>query len=250
MSSVTTGWLVFACVFGGALLGKLLRRILPDHHLSGDSRDVVKLGMGLIGTMAALVLSLLISSAKGSYDIRSSEVAQMSANVTLLDRALAHYGQEASEARDLLRRSMAWIINETWPERSAGPSQPTPIAGADAFYDKIQALTPQNDSQRSLRAQAVAISSGLGQTRWLLVSQGAHAIPRPFLVVLVCWLAFILGSFGLLTRPNATVIVALFFCALSFSSAIFLVLELEQPFGGLIQISSAPMRAALERLGR
>jgi hypothetical protein len=250
MSSMTTGGLVFACAFGAALLGMLLRRILPDDHLDGDSKDVIRLGMGLIGTMVALVLSLLISSAKSSYDIRSSEVAQLSANVTLLDRVLAHYGPAATDARDLLRRSMTRMIDQTWPERSAGSSQPMPTAGMEAFYDTIQALTPQDDAHRSLQAQALTISVGLGQTRWLLVSQGARSIPWPFLVVLVCWLAFIFGSFGLFAQPNGTVIVALFVCAFSFSSAIFLVLELARPFEGLIQISSAPLREALERLGK
>jgi Protein of unknown function (DUF4239) len=250
MSATTTGLLVFACVFGGALLGMSLRRIWPDDHLSGDSRDVVKLGMGLIGTMAALVLSLLISSAKGSYDIRSTEVTQLAANVTLLDRLLAHYGPEAREARDLLRRSIAHVIEQTWPQRGAEPSPPMPSARAEALYDTIQALAPQNDSQRWLHAQALTISIGIGRTRWLLVSEGARSIPRPFLAVLVCWLALIFGSFGLLARTNATVIVALFVCALSFSSAIFMILELDQPFEGLIQISSAPLREALARLGQ
>jgi hypothetical protein len=250
MSAITTGWLVFACVFGGALLGMFLRRILPDHHLSGDSRDVVKLGMGLIGTMAARVLGLLISSAKGSYDIRSSEVAQLAANVTLLDRILAHFGPEAREARDLVRRSIAHVIDQTWPKRNAGPSPPMPSARAEVLYDTIQALSPQNDSQRWLQAQALTITTSISQTRWLLVSQGARAIPWPFLMVLVCWLAFLLGSFGLLARPNSTVTVALFVCALSFSSAIFLILELDQPFEGLIQIPSAPLREALGRLGQ
>src|SRR2546425_3142984 len=163
MSPMTTGWIVFACVFGGALVGALVRKILPDHHLSSDSKDVIKLGMGLIGTMAALVLSLLISSAKGSYDIRSSEVAQLSANVMLLDRVLAHYGPEAREARDLLRRSVARVIDQTWPERGAGPSHPMPTAGAEAFYNAIQALSPQNGAQRSLQAQALTIGTSLGQ---------------------------------------------------------------------------------------
>ena len=247
---MTIGWLVFACVFGGALLGMFLRRILPDDHLGGDSRDVVKLGLGLIGTMAALVLGLLISSAKGSYDIRSTEVAQLAANVTLLDRVLAHYGPEARAARDVLRGAIAHIIDQTWQERDARPSLPMPSAGAEAIYDTIQALAPQNDSQRWLQAQALTISTSLGQTRWLLVSQGARAIPRPFLVVLICWLALLFGSFGVLARPNATVMMALLVCALSVSSAIFLILELDQPFKGLIQISSAPLREALGRLGQ
>jgi hypothetical protein len=246
---MTTGSIVFACVFAGALLGMLLRKILPEDHLSSDSKDVVKLGMGLIGTMAALVLSLLISSAKGAYDTRSSEVTQMSANIILLDRVLAHYGPEAREARDLLRRSVARLIDQMWPESSAGSSQPTPTGGLEAFYDKIQVLSPQNDAQRSLQAQALTICIGLGQTHWLLAGQSDRSIPVPFLVVMVCWLAIIFVSFGLFARPNATVIVALFVCALSFSSAIFLILELDRPFDGLLRISSTPMREAIARLG-
>ena len=250
MSSMTTGWIVFACVFAGAVLGTLLRKILPEHHLSGDSKDVIKLGMGLIATMTALVLGLLISSAKGAYDTRSSEVTQLSANVVLLDRLLAHYGPEARESREVFRRTVARIIDQLWPERGAGSAPPTPSAGVEEFYDKIQALSPQNDAQRSLQAQAMTISIGLGQTRRLLVGQSGRSIPVPFLVVMVCWLTLIFGSFGLFARPNTTVVVVLLVCALSCSSAIFLILELDQPFEGLIQISSAPMREALARLGQ
>ena len=250
MSPMTTGGIVLACVFGAALVGMLVRKILPDHHLSSESKDVIKLGMGLIGTMSALVLSLLVSSAKGSYDVRSSEVVQLSANITLLDRVLAHYGPEAREARDLLRLAVARIIDQTWLSSSTGSAQPMPSMRSEALFDTIQALSPQNDAQRSLRAQALTISTGVAQTRWLLVGQSGHSIPRPFLVVLVCWLGFIFVSFGLYVRPNATVVIALLVCAVSFSSAIFLILELEQPFEGLIQISPAPMREALARLGQ
>jgi len=250
MSSMTTGWIVFACVFGAALLGTLLRRTLPEDHLGGESKDVVKLGVGLVGTMAALVLGLLVSSAKGAYDTRSSELTQMSANIVLLDRVLAHYGGETRQARDLLRRSVSRVIDQIWPERSAGPSAPTSAAGMEAFYDSIQALSPQNDTQRSLQAQALAIGTSLGQTRWLLLGQSGSSIPVPFLVVMVCWLAVVFVSFGLFARPNTTVIVALLVCALSLSSTIFLILELDRPFEGLVQISSAPMRGALARLGQ
>ncbi len=249
MSSVAVAGIVFACVFGGGLLGALVRRILPEHHLSPESKDVVKLAMGLIGTMAALVLSLLIASAKGSYDTRAAEVTQMSANITLLDRVMAHYGPEAKEARDLLRRTVAGMIDQIWPGRSGGSSPPSP-AESEAFYDRIQGLAPQNDVQRSLQAQALAISSNLAQTRWLLVGQSGRSISVPFLAVLVCWLAIIFASFGLYTRPNATVVAALVACSLSFASAIFLILELDRPFEGLIQISSAPMREALAHLGQ
>ncbi len=249
MSSMTIGWIVLACVFGGALLGMLIRSILPEQHLSTDSKDVVKLGMGLIGTMAALVLGLLIASAKGSYDTRAAEITQLSANAILLDRVMAHYGPETKDARDLLRRTVAHMIDQTWSERSGG-AQPEPSLGAEAFYDKIQALTPQSASQRSLRDQALSIGVDLGRARWLLVEQSGRAIAMPFLVVLICWLTIIFASFGLFARPNATVVVALFVCALAFASAIFLILELDRPFEGLIQISSTPMREALGHLGR
>src|SRR6516165_1391537 len=103
MSSLVTSLIVFAVVFGGALVGMALRRILPEHHLSQDTKDVVKLGMGLIGTIAALVLGLLIASAKSSYDTQKNGLAQMAANVLLLDRILAHYGPETKGCRDQLR---------------------------------------------------------------------------------------------------------------------------------------------------
>jgi len=251
MSSMTTACIVLACVFGAALLGMLIRRLLPEDHLSGDSKEVVRLGMGLIGTMAALVLSLLVSSAKSAYDTRSSEVTQMSANIVLLDRVLAHYGPEAREAREMVRRTVARLIEQIWAAGNAtASSQVMPSAGSETLYDQIQALSPQNDGQRSLQAQALAITTGLAQMRWLLVGQSGRSISMPFLVVMVCWLAIIFVSFGLFARPNPTVILALLVCALSLSSAIFLILELDRPFDGLIQISREPMREALARLGQ
>ena len=89
MSSTTISLIVFACIFGGALCGIFLHSVLPERHLSNDSKDIVKLGMGLVATMAALVLGLLVALAKGSYDAQSSELIQMSANIALLDRVLA-----------------------------------------------------------------------------------------------------------------------------------------------------------------
>ena len=250
MSDMAISGIVFACVFGGALLGMFLRAALPDHHLSTDSKDVVKLGMGLIGTMAALLLGLLIASAKGSYDTQSSELTQMSTNIILLDRVMAHYGPETKEARDLLRRSVVVALDQIWPETTSGPAQLEPTRESEGFLDKIQRLSPQNEAQRSLKAQALGISTDLGRTRWLLFEQAGSSISTPFLVVVVFWLTIIFVSFGLFAPPNATVIAILFVCALSVSGAIYLILELDQPFDGLLQISSAPLRSALEHLGQ
>jgi len=251
MSPTAIGCIVFGCIFGGALLGMLLHRILPENHLSTESKDVIKLGMALTATMSALVLALLVNSAKGSFDTQRNEITQLSANVILLDRVLAHYGPETKEARVLLAQTAAGMIDRIWPESRTGNAELRPSGTvSERFYDKIQELSPQNEVQRSLQAQALKMSVDLGQTRWLLFEQGGSSIPMPFLILLIFWVTIIFLSFGLFAPPNATVIATLFLCALSVSGAIFMILELDRPFGGVIHISSAPMRNALIQLGK
>lgn len=250
MGPMSIAWIVLACVFGGALLGVVLRLILPERHLSSDSKDVIKLAMGLTATMAALVLALLIAAAKSSYDAQRNEVTQLAANLVLLDRVLAHYGPETKVARDMLSRTAAGMVVRIWSEDPSQAAQGSPAAGGEAFYDKIQELSPQNEVQRSLQAQALKMSIDLGQTRLLLFEQSGRSVPMPFLVLLVFWVTIIYASFGLFAPPNATVIATLFLCALSVSGAIFLILELDRPFGGLVQISSAPLRNAVAQLSK
>jgi hypothetical protein len=207
--------------------------------------------MGLLASMAALVLSLLISSAKGSYDTQRGEVTQMAANVALLDRVLRLYGPEATAARDLLRRSVARIIDQMWPPSGSHAVElHPPTIGGEALYDSIQSLASQREGQRSLRAEALRVATDLGRTRALLFAQAGSSIPLPFLVMLVFWITVIFVSFGLFAPANSTVVATLFVCALSVSGAIFLILELDQPFGGFIHVSSAPLRSALAHLGQ
>ena len=251
VSSIATSCIVFACVFGGALLGMLLRNFLPEHHLDPDSRNVVNLGMALIGTMTALVLGLLIASAKSSFDTQKSEVTQMAANIVQLDRILGRYGAGANGARAVLRRAVL-SVDQSWSEdaaRSERLDSAQVRAEAASFYEKIQELTPRNDFEHSLQSQALQTALEIGQTRSLLVEQAGSSIPMPFLVVMVFWLAVIFASFGLFAPRNATVIATLFVCALSVSGAIFLILELDSPFSGLLQISDAPLRNAITHIG-
>ena len=235
MSSTTISLIVLACVFGGALLGILLHAVLPQHHLSSESKDIVKLGMGLVGTMSALVLGLLVASAKGSYDAQSAELTQMSANIALLDRVLAHYGPETKETRDLLRGFVARILDQMWSKDETGASPVAPTAaGGEILYEKMQGLSPKNDTQRSLQGQALSMAMDLGKTRWLMYEQATTSVSTPLLVVLVLWLTVIFISFGLFAPCNATVVASLFVSALSVSGAIFLILEMYTPYGGLI----------------
>jgi len=250
MSATVISCIVFACVFGGALLGMFLRASLPEHHLSTDSKDFVKLGTGLIATMAALVLGLLIASAKNSYDTQRNELTQVSASIIVLDRLMSNYGPETKEARDLLRRSVVHTLDEMWPEQRSQAAQLEPGVSSDALHDKIYRLSPHNEDQRLLKSQALTITLNLRQTRWLEVEQRrGSSIPKGVLAVLIFWLAIIFVCFGLFAPPNSTVLAVLFVCVLSVSGAIFLILELDRPFEGLIRIPSAPLRDALLHLG-
>jgi hypothetical protein len=251
MSSITIGLIVFACVFGGSLLGMALRAVVPEHHLDKDSKDVVKLGMGLVGTMAALVLALLLASAKESYDAQSTELTQASASIVVLDRMLAHYGPETAEAREMLRGAVARALDRMWPKDHGGPSQAEPASSVnERLYEAIQGLSPKDDTQRLLKSQALEMAMGLAQTRWLMYEQQTASVSNALVIVMIFWLTIVFVSWGLFAPSNGTVIATFLVAALSVSGAIFLILEMYDPYGGLIRMSSAPLQAALAHLGQ
>jgi membrane-bound ClpP family serine protease len=155
------------------------------------------------------------------------------------------------EARSVLQRSVAATVERFWPADGARPIAIDPEASpVDALYDKVEELSPQSDVQRSLRSQALTTALDVRRMRLLLFEHLGSSIPAPFLVVLVFWLCIIFASFGLFAPRNATVITVLGVCALSVSGAIFLILELDRSFEGLLQVSGAPLRAAVAQLGR
>ena len=228
-----------------------LRRLLPEHHLSDDTKDTVKLAMGLVATMAALVLGLLVSSAKSDHDTGQSDVSQMAAKVAFLDRVLADYGPEAVEVRAQLRSMTEEGVRRMWPEEGKMPVQLAPNTQAgDAVYLAIQHLSPHDDIQRGLKAQAATLAVEIGQLRALLLAQSIPTISMPLLIVVVSWLVAIFLSFSLFAPPNTTANLALTAGVLAVSGAIYLILELDQPFGGLIRISSEPLRNALSPIAK
>jgi hypothetical protein len=207
--------------------------------------------MGLVATMAALVLGLLIASAKSSYDTQNSELTDMSSKLILLDRVLAHYGPESKEAREQVRISVVRALDQMWSKDPAGLSQSEPSStGSEVLYDKIQALSPKDDAQRSIQSMALSIVIGLAQTRWLMYEQRVNSVSAPLLIVLVFWLTALFISFGLFAPRNATVILTLLVSALSVSGAILLILEMYTPYAGLIRIPDTPLRTALAHLGQ
>jgi Protein of unknown function (DUF4239) len=253
MSPWVDASLVFASVFASGLLGLYLRSVLPAQHLNEDSVAMVRLCTGVIATLAALVLGLLVASAKANYDRVSDEVARGAAAIVLLDRTLVQYGPQTMEARGLLRAAVASTVNAVFAKHSHGVADlddPERSATGERLQVELRQLAPANDAQRMLQARALELSNGIAQTRMLVITESGGSIPPVFLIVLVQWLAIMLLGFGLSTSKNLTVIVALFFCSLSLAGAVLMIEELNRPLEGLMKVSSAPMQYALAHLGK
>jgi hypothetical protein len=250
MSHIIISLVAFACAFGGVLIGLFIHSRLPNDQLDPDSKEAVRVGMALVGTTMALVLGLLIASGKAFYDNQNSEVTQLAADAVLLDKILGHYGPDTKEMRDLLRNSAASMLDIMWGRAGSDRAHFAAFAESEALFTKIQELSPQNDGQRFLKSQALNTVTRLSQTRLLMVVQGTASVPMPLLAVLVFWLALLYISFGLFVRAKVLVVVSLFASALAVCAAILLILDMYQPYAGLIQVSSAPLRAALAQLGQ
>jgi hypothetical protein len=245
-----TAFLVFIFIAASALAGLGLRRKLPEHHIDDNAKTVVNLVMGLIATMSALVLGLLIVSAKSNFDTQSGYVAQLAAQTIEIDRILAHYGPETAETRALFRETVILGVQRIWPnDRMTGTLEPPKQRGQlDAFYDHLERLDPKTSGQRIAQSNAMQLSTELLSIRTLMYEKLRNSLALPFLVVLVFWLMLLFVGFGLQTQTNPTILTVLLLGALSAAGAIFLILELDQPYDGLIRVSSEPLQRAIAAL--
>src|ERR1043165_1246591 len=205
MSAFISAGTILVTTLGGIWLGTLLRRTLPRHHLNEHAKDVVRLGVGLIATIAALVLGLLIAAAKGSFDTQTTQIKQITANLILLDNILAQYGPEARPIRQHMRNAVDPFADRLWREKqgtAGGPFEPHPVE--EQVYSDIQRLLPSNDVQRLLQSRAVQVSNDLAQLRFMLFVETESAIPTPFLAILAFWLVIVFASYSLFSPLNVT----------------------------------------------
>ena len=253
MGPSIVGLISVVCISIGLLVGVFLQNILPARHLDAASKDTVRIGAGMLATLTALVLGLLVSSAKSSFDAMNTAIASGGAKVVMLDRVLANYGPEANEARQQLRRSIAGAIDRIWSSEKTSPGglhAAESGTGLDMIQMKLNELAPKNNAQQQLLAQAYQIANDLVQTRLMTIEEQQSVLSPVFLIFLIFWLIVLFLSFGLFAPRNVTVLALLLICALSFSSAIFLILEMNRPLDGVIKASNAPLREALELIGK
>ena len=245
--------LTFACAFGGALLGSYVRSLLPPNHLSKESQDVMRLGMGLVATMTALLLGLVTASARSAFDSQDAAMRTSAANILTLDRLLARYGPETKPTRDLIRQAIAYRVEATWPSdgsRGTGLSQNQPASALEEIENQILQLSPANDAQRWFKTESIKLSEEVLKARWRMLGSQGGQVPLVFLIVVISWLTVTFVSFGLYAPANASVIAVLLVAAVSVAAAVFLILELDGPFDGVIKVSSGPLRFVLSQLGQ
>ena len=256
VNSIITALVVFAVLMGATLLGSSLGRRLPTTHVTGATWSSVSLGLGFISTMAAIVLGLLVASAKGSYDAKHDQVQSAAAKFIVLDRTLRQYGPETQSVRALLLErakslaSMDWIRKEQASSDARTAPAPPATYGYEQIWLAVQTLSPANDVQRALQVRALGILDQLGQTRWLLTAQSSEGISTPMLVALVVWLAVIAGCASVFAPRHRTMFVVALLCAISVSGTIFLLMELYDPFGGVMRMSNAPLQTAIAVLSQ
>lgn len=234
--------LVLLVLFASVGLGRLVRARLPEHHVASDSRDAIKMAIGLVATMSALVLGLLLSSTKSSFDAERGEVVQLASQVEFLDRVIDAYGPEAAPLHDQLIAEIDLLKSRLWsPERAPAHGSPP----RNGLYLAIHNLTPQNNLQQDLKARALTEAADMGQQIATLHAQSSSAISWPLLAVVVFWLSVMLLTFSVLAPNNLSTNLVLMACALSVTGAIFLILDLDRPFSGILQISSMPLDTLL-----
>jgi hypothetical protein len=251
LNAVTTSLLVAGCIFAGGLGGLALHRVLPPDHQTRETQDVVRLGTGMLSVLASLVLGLLIATAKSSFDTTDGEIRSYGADLILLAETFRDYGPAAAEPERLLRQYTQRLLDDDWPahgERPFGAEDAEAGALMEHVREQIRALIPDSPGQTWLRDQALQISTSLLRQRWLLIEQAEPSVRGVILSVLVVWITLIFVSFGLNAPRNGTVVSAFLVCSLAIGGSIFLILQLDTPFDGIIRISSRPITTALHHM--
>ena len=247
MDSAGIALIAFACIFGGALLGTFCHRLVAQ-ALCADVKDAMKQVISLIGMMASLALGLLVASANSSFTARNDALDSIAADIVQLDRVLAGYGAEAQGVRESLRSLVASTIERVWPEEGSGRVRVATgkvPASVESIQRTLYALSPDNEMQKKLQSRAVTLFDNVLQTRALALEKASRTLPTPFLVVMVFWLSMVLFGINLFVAPRGIAIASMFVGALCMSAAIFLILQLDNPFEGMMRVSSAPLRRAL-----
>lgn len=251
MASVAILILVFGATLAASRVGAKIARLLPQTHLTPEARHSAHVGIGMLATLLALVLGLLITSAKHSFDDRQGELLRISSTVVLLDRALVGYGEGAAPARMLLRQLFAGVHRRIKPEEGVQAKASSPMDSLNALTQlqhTVLHLPVNNEVERWYQARAMQLTAEIAQDRVLMVEQHHSTVPVVLVVVVSVWVILIYLGLGVFGVRNRTVNTVLDVCALAFACAIFLVIELDTPYAGMVGVSTEPLGRAAQAL--
>jgi hypothetical protein len=251
MAIALYGLIAFAVVFGGGLVGLLLGRLLPEQYHSDATQRVVQTATGMVSLISALVLGLLVASAKGKFDTANQEAEELAAKVLLINRELVNFGPEANDARVLLGKYAVGRFAETWPAEEGPkpePNDPPPWKLLESLQRSLSGLAPKTEAQRAEAAGASGAAADLEKATWLEAAQESEHVQHPFVAVLILWLFVLFVSFGLFAPRNLVVVAALLVGALAISGAVILIVDMDSPYEGLLIVSPEPMKLVFAKL--
>jgi len=248
MNSVLISLLTFIAVFGGALLGLALSRQLPTNHLSVETRTAVSVSMAVVGTLAALVISLMISTSNTAFSARTNAITTLAIDIVKLNRVLVRYGPDAAGIRDELRKYTETKALELSTDRDDDALSLDNLYMLETISDRVAELRPADDRMRQIQSRALQLIDDISDARWILVERTSVSTPPPFLILVIFWLSLLFASFGLFAPNNKTVIIILMLSAVAISGGIFMILELGSPTRGLIRASVSPLSDAIAEI--
>jgi hypothetical protein len=253
LGPIPIGAIIVVVLFASAMLAMQIARFMPASHLSAETKSVVSVSAAVVGTMSALVVGLLISTANGAFTAKTQEITQISADIVSMDRLLRRYGPQADDIRALLHRYAEAQHQDLFPDQADRPAdlQNAGTVGIlETLQDKLLALAPATPEQHWLEAQALDLAAALMAAHWDLLAQDANRSPVQLLLLVMIWFIIIFASFGLFSPRNMTATVMIFLCAVAIGGAIRMAADLQTPFQGLIRLSDAPLAHAVETISR
>lgn len=248
MHSILISLAIFASIFGAALLGMAIRKRVPDDHLGADAKDAIRLVTGITATMSALVLGMLVSSAKAYYDSWNTQIGEIASQVVTIDRLLAGYGPETAEIRVEFGQLVEDGVERIWPKRHSVQDL-KPKGNGEILSQEVELLTPKDAVQTANKSQIIPMISTLRESQWrMFLRTQQTTMPTPLLIVVVSWQAVIFVSMALFAPRNSTMLVTFAIGALTISTVVFIILKMYSPFKGILTISSAPITDALNQM--
>jgi hypothetical protein len=255
MSSDRFALAVAVAMFAAGLLGLVLQRVLPEHHTTGGSRDMIAAIAGLLTLLCALVAGLLIWTAYGVYSGQNAQIQALASKVMQLDLALSDYGPEATPIRAELRDALGKTIDQVWHVRQnddnfAASNFASALGNMRARDKALTKLHPTTDDQKRALASATAMSDAIGEARMQMSFALSAPVAYPVLLTVVGWVGCLFCGFGLTARGTVTSVIALAVGSLAIASAVLLILDLSNPYSGIVRASHAPLEQALAVMGK